>query len=293
MPRVLGALALAVLLITAEVAAAGPSFAAYDLRVSKLLWRQVDLLGKSAQILEEWSRGRLSDESATAALRRFLAAAGEVEKEVGGLRPPSGGEPLQKAAEQAAHVRVALIRRSVEFLSAGDPRQSAIKSFLLENVASNSEAQSRWLEARLKLVPRALGQKPAAGLRHYYEWQAALLPIQLDQVRIAARLQRLLLEDGDRDTMSRSAAEATRSGIAVRQRAEAVRPSKALQEPHRRALEEQIALARLCEAIQLYSEDRSPESVTRIRRAVRTLSDRSREAEEGSIQSLAAALGAK
>lgn len=286
MSRRLAAVVL-VFVLLALPARAGDAFARYDLALDQALRSQNEALEAAAREVADWANGRADTPGTLSALDRRLAVVKQGRARLEKLTPPAGGQDLHQAALEVARSSVDVLAGARAFVQKGVPDRAALRRFAASHLEATSGLHERWLKARADLLPLALAEA-SAPVQQYYTWQSSVLPLRREQLGLVTTVQRLMLEEDE--ALEREARAAMRRSLQLRVRADSIRPAPFLEGAHQAFLEEQVALAHLCEAGSLLAADPSPESASRVRRFSQRLAAASSRAEEARLNALSGIL---
>lgn len=284
----------ALLALALPTPAATEEYARYDLALNRLMFRQAAIALEAGSLVEDWQGnvGGLTNRAALARLESLLKRSGQLARELDKLAPPAAGRTLHAAAVLAAKGRTDLIRQARDHVARGNPTPQSQREFMGKNLTATSELQARWLSDRLAAARSAPVHGPR--LREYYAWQTQMLPLTRTQVRVGSDIQRLVFLSSASNVslpdLEGEAGEATLVSFELRDKARAVVVPPWLKIAHLKARAEQAALSDLCAEIKAYTMDHQEEPVARVRRAFRDLRSASQQAEQASLEALAAAL---
>lgn len=227
-----------------------------DAKIGALLLRQRELLVQTSKTFEGWALGHLSAAEAGAELKQSLRGQQKLLAEAQNLE---NKETFELAAVRTLESSQNLLEEAVLFVKQHpQPKRPELVDFGMRHVKQSGQVWRGWLHAR-RQVQGELLEGVSPGLNAYYSWEAGLLPLLIDESQLAEELQLAVLTQAEAKGLVRRA-------VALRLRAENLRPPSQLREAQQAFEGQLVSLARLAEAAQLQSEDPSPDSLSRIRR---------------------------
>lgn len=257
-----------------------------DLDLSRLLVQQERQMEVAGLALEDWAAGRLSVEKAQGTARAARDRSAALARQVTQRAGKAG--PLGSAAAAVAAERAQAIQSTVQLLESGSASREQLLAFADRQSQFVGRSLDRWLRARQAHAARVLAASPAGAVKAYYEWQTALLPLQLQEAALGLRARAAMNALGSGTSAATQGLARTGEGLARQVEELAVAPR--LRACHQAAAREAWSLARLVEAVELMAADPSPESNSRVRRWSSSLRKDSADAEDLSLEALARAL---
>lgn len=257
-----------------------------DLDLSRLLVQQERQMEAAGLALEDWAAGRLAVDKAQGTARAARDRSAALARQVTQRAGKAGA--LGTAAAAVAAERAQAIQGTVQLLESGSASRQDLLAFADRQSQFVGRSLDRWLRARQAHADRVLAASPAGSVKAYYQWQKALLPLQLQEAALGLRARAAMNALGSGTSAATDGL--TRSGQAVAQRVEALPAPAPVQPAQEAAVREAWSLARLVEAVELMAADPSPDSNSRVRRWSSSLRKDSADAEDLSLEALARAL---
>ena len=254
-----------------------------DLAVSEHLRALSRTLEASGSVLEQWSRGQLQTAETQGKLRVFLQSARQQRDRLAAVKATAAGKAYAAEALKAADLRLQSLEEAMALVAKTRPSSDMMKSYLQQSLEANRAGLGSWFRARQAYVTRLPAQ---ARLREYYSWLATVLGYWTQEAELAALAQQLLGSKMSLPERQDEALRLVRRSLKLYTVANSAKAPSFLEESRARVVEEMLSLSKVCEAVQLWVDDASPDAVSRLRRTLKQLTERAAASEEALLEVL-------
>lgn len=259
-----------------------------DLSILKLV-SGCRLLSQTAnRFIDDWIAGKQTNQTTLSELSKAQAQANNLESQIKLLKLGSGSALLRAAALTSCKELSGFLVGSSALVRSGKPERSSLLKQWRLTLSSSRVCQRQWFQARGDFCEALLRLKLSPDQRAAYHWQSKLNHIWKQQGDYFHQVQELLAVEGESsEKRSQQATTVLRGSLQLNSLVRAYqldgnlaksisRPvSEALRQCQEAALKENILFAKLCEACALFYEDLSSDSVSRLKRCFKTLTEAS------------------
>ena len=266
-----------------------------DLIACSSLNRSSQKLQEAGVVMEAWVRGGDNLET-QAKLNAILDVLTREEGKFANLTLPGHSQELHRGAQSCAEHRRKALREAQSLTQRKKLSTSILRDYCRVTLESTRLSQKEWFRVRLSFIKKNLSREKSRPLAEYYAWQTTMLAKWLEEADLSADAQVLLTSsyntNSERLALAETSEKLMHKAMQLHASTQLLPAAPGLQECQKRAVEEQLALVRLCEAIIYLYRDPSPDSDSRLRHYLRTLAKASTELEGAALIALQKALAA-
>jgi hypothetical protein len=259
-----------------------------DLSVLKLV-SDCRLLSQTAnRSIDDWIAGKQTNPATLSELSKAIVQAQEFEIQLKRLKLGQASCTLRSAAITSCKELSGFLVGSSALVRSGKPERSSLLRQWRLTLSSSRVCQRQWFQARGEFCESLLRLKLSPDQRAAYHWQSKLNHVWKQQGDYFHQVQELLAVEGETsEKRSQQASSVLRGSLQLHSSLRSYQldgklaksigkpVSEALRQCQEAALKENILFAKLCEACALFYEDLSPDSISRLKRCFKTLTEAS------------------
>jgi hypothetical protein len=210
---------------------------------------------------------------------------------------PPHSDALHRGAISCAQLRLKALQEAQALVNQVNLSPTALKNYCKVTLESTRLSQKEWFRVRLAFLKSNLTHEKSVALADFYQWQTPMLAKWLEEANISAEAQGLLTSNyntnAQRQALADSSYQLMKKAQQLQADTEKIPATPRMAECQKLAISEQIALAKLCEAIKYLYDDPSQDADSLLRHSLRTLADCSIALEEATSVALRQALDSR